>query len=170
MRTIAQSALSVFVAAIAIGACSSTSATPKTTASSTTTTTSGAANPKTIGAFLAAVTPASAIPNTFATQYQQWNSTTTGAQAEAEARPTVAVYKYLETVLQKQKWPSVATAGVHALIEATGTVLAELDSLPTVIPSGGSGWIAKYQADRAQLELAENRVSHDLGVPSGQGS
>lgn len=170
MAAITKAGVAIALMGLCVAACSSASANLKkpsptsTTTADSSTSTSVVYNAKIAGAFLAGSTPVGAISNTFETEYQKWSATTTGAQAETEAQPTISVYKYFDTVLAAQDWSANARADVATLRGAISQVLKDLESLSTVTPSDYLAWIAKYQGDTAQVGQAEARVRADLGL------
>ena len=158
-------------AGVALAACSSSGSSQPAVTTTTVTvprsTTSTTISTATAGAaYLAAAAPANAALTTFTNTANGWTSSTTNAEAEADARPAVTALQNLDTTLANDQWPAAAVADVHTLIGDTGAVTGDLRGLSSVSLLDSSGWTATLQRDLAATKSAVALVRHDLGLPA----
>jgi hypothetical protein len=159
------------LASMVLAACSSTGSsqpavttTTSTVPRSTTSTTISSAAAG--AAYLAAVALANAALTTFSNTANSWTSSTTNAEAEADAQPAITALQALNTTLTNDQWPADAVADVHTLIGDTSAVSGDLQGLSSVNLLDASGWTATLQRDLASTKSAVALVRHDLGLPA----
>jgi hypothetical protein len=156
------------VASILLAACGSSSpskssATTSTTTAPTTTTTiseSSAAS-----TYLTAVALVNAALSTFATEADAWTSSTTDAQAAADAKPAIAALQTFTTTLTNDEWPADTVSDIHTEIEDTGALTGDLQGLSTINMLDASTWSSTFERDEYSLSTAVGLVRHDLGLP-----
>ncbi len=161
----------ITLVAMTLAACSSSgSSQPAVTTTTVTvprTTTSTTISIAAAGAaYLAAVAPANTALTAFSNTANGWTSSTTNAEAEADAQPAITALQTLNTTLTNDPWPADAVADVHTLIGDMGAVSGDLQGLSSVNLLDASGWTATLQRDLASTKSAVALVRHDLGLPA----
>jgi hypothetical protein len=106
----------------------------------------------------------------FSTAVKSWSNSTTNAQAESDAEPAIAALESLTTTLTNDKWPTDATADVHALIGDIGAITGDLQGLSTVNLLNASTWEQTFLRDLASGKSAVALVRSDLGLPPAPSS
>jgi hypothetical protein len=115
--------------------------------------------------YLTLVDPANSALDQFASQAQTWTNSTTGAQAEKDAEPSIAALSQVSSGLKRDRWPRKAQRGVKALTKAIVPVDDDLKSLATVNSFEGSTWISTFTKDASALKSAVKTVRRNLGLP-----
>jgi hypothetical protein len=117
-------------------------------------------------AYLADVAPANTAIAAFATQSDAWTSSTTDAEAEADAQPTISALNALETQLESTNWPTVAKTDVETLTTDVGQLNASLETLSTLNFLDEGTWMQAFTSAANVLGVAVGEVRHDLGLPA----
>jgi hypothetical protein len=131
----------------------------------------GAVQPKSITVkaagkqYLELVTSADTALATFLNQAGQWTSTTTNAQAVANAAPAVAAMETFQRALTVDRWPGDAKRDVKHLVTATGGVKGDLNGLATVNLANESDWAATFTRDASKVSTDIRAVGQDLRLP-----
>ena len=100
-----------------------------------------------------------------ATQANGWTSSTTDAEAEADAQPTISALNALETQLESTNWPTVAKTDVETLTTDVGQLNASLETLSTLNFLDEGTWMQAFTSAANVLGVAVGEVRHDLGLP-----
>jgi hypothetical protein len=116
-------------------------------------------------AYLADVAPANTAVAALATQANGWTSSTTDAEAEADAQPTISAPNALETQLEGTNWPTVAKGDVETLTTDVGQLNASLETLSTLNFLDEGTWLQSFTSAANALGVAAGEVRHDLGLP-----
>jgi len=117
-------------------------------------------------AYLAAVAPANAAISAFSAAAGRWTSSTTNAQAEADAQPAISALQALGTTLTNDQWPASATNDVHTLVGDDAAVVGDLQGLASVNLLDTSSFIATLKRDLSSTASAVALVRHDLDLPA----
>ena len=116
-------------------------------------------------AYLADVAPANTVVAALATQADAWTSSTTDAEAEADAQPTISALNALETQLEGTNWPTVAKVDVETLTTDVGQLNASLETLSTLNFLDEGTWMQGFTSAANAVNVAAGEVRHDLGLP-----
>jgi hypothetical protein len=116
-------------------------------------------------AYLADIAPVNAAIAAFGPKASAWSSSTTNAQAVADARPLVTALQTLKTTLTDGSWPATATTDMHMLVGNIGALIGDLQGLSTVNLLDASGFRVTVQRDGLAEKTASGLVRHDLGLP-----
>lgn len=120
-------------------------------------------------AYVADIGPTDTALPAFKTQMAAWNSSTTDAQAEADAQPLITAINILETKLETKlettNWPSSAKADVETMTTDLGQFNASLEGLSTFNFLDDGTWVQGFTSANNALIVAVGEVHHDLGLP-----
>jgi hypothetical protein len=116
-------------------------------------------------AYVADVAPANIAVALLAVRADAWTSSTTDAEAEADAQPTISALEALETQLEGTNWPTVAKADVETLTTDEGQLNASLETLSTLNFLDEGTWVQAYTSAANAVNVADGEVRNDLGLP-----
>lgn len=141
---------------------------PTTTPTSTAPSTAVAAQ-----TYVEFVTPVNSAFDRFASEAARWNSRTTAAQAESNARPSISALGDLEQQLLDTTWPTSARHDIKTLASDVASVVGDLQGIASLNLTDATSWKAHFARDVASLKTSDAAVRRDLGLPppsSGVGS
>jgi hypothetical protein len=117
-------------------------------------------------AYADAIAPVNDTAPTFRAQAESWDATTTGTQAQADARPLAAALDSVESeVLRILGRYAPARPELRKVIAALEVVNADLSDLPRLNTIGVMAWRSRYDAAIAAVTEASNTVRGALGLP-----
>ena len=110
-------------------------------------------------------TPFAASMTTFGNLANAWDSSTTTAQAVADAAPAITALHTFHDQLITATWPANSQNDTQNLADDIQILAGDLETLPNVTVSNESAFVTKFKSDAANVTSDEGIVRQDLGLP-----
>jgi hypothetical protein len=113
--------------------------------------------------------PTGSAASTFGTEAGAWTSSTTDAQAEADAKPLITALQTLNRALLKDSWPAGARSDAKAVVRSDKPLIRDLQSLSNLDRSSISSYVATFDKDANAFGTAATNLQQDLGLSAPTG-
>jgi hypothetical protein len=115
--------------------------------------------------YLEFIAPVNSAFGSFATEAAAWNSRTTGAQAESDARPSISALRDLEQQLLDTAWPTSVQHDIKTMAADASAVVGDLQGIARLNLTDASSWKSHFERDVTILKASDAAVRRDLDLP-----
>jgi hypothetical protein len=113
--------------------------------------------------------PTGSAASTFGAEAGAWTSSTTDAQAEADAKPLITALETLNRAVLKDRWPAGARSDAKTVVRSDKPLIRDLQSLSNLDRSSISSYVATFDSHANAFGMAATNLQQDLGLSTATG-